>query len=1439
MDQAGQGMLIIPNSPKNRNRVILKRVAIVICMVGSFLNISAQNEFEESSKKEYVEAKDDTTRLLSLADMGYYWRYTNMDSAIHYAKLALSMAEQLKYPHGEAYALSVLGTVYREKGDYPTSLQLQLRSQRIAEMIDSLQDESNALRRIGMVYTDLKYYEKSIDNFRKALKIDLHIGYNKGEAYEYLVISQMYINMNNADSGGYYIEKAAAKIRYIKDVEPEIYSARGSTFWLKRNKDSAMSNWTRGLKMGLEMNHYRSVSSICFKIGNLYKELKKPDSSIFYAKKGLENAKKASYEKAILQSSSLLFELYDSLKQPAEALVYSKIAAAANDSLYGERNINTIQKMLAREDSRQAEIQAEKASYQSQLRQIMLATGMGAILIIAIILYRNNRKKQQTNFTLARQKAEIQETLARLTSAQGQLETKNRELEIESSLERLRSRANAMVKSEELQEIVQLVYEQLIGLHFKIDSATFLVDFNVTRWTGWSATPGNIFATKFFVPDLDHPANNIVREAISEGREFYTQLLTQEEKNKYVSHFFQHLDGPANVESRRKTLLAGTGQARSGVLGRNVILIANNYNATPFTEEENAILKRFGNTFDQIYTRYLDIQKAEAQAREARIEYSLEKLRSKTMAMHNSQDVADATATMFKELEDLGVETLRCGILIGKENFQMEVWTAKYTADGKIDLTIGSLDMTLHPLLVENYKAWLNKKSIYSYLLEGSELISYYEEINKTPQYPSQFQLSSLPIKQFSNSFYFSEGRIYVFTEDPLSDEAAKILERFAGVFALTYRRFQDLQKAEFQAQEAIIEAAIEKVRGKAMAMRSSQDLSSTAAMVFTEVRKLGISLFRAGVGIIDEEARKLQAYTSSTSAGEESLEFTGWVELTGHPVLEKVYESWQNKKDFFPVLSGEEIKTFYDRLSVGISVPYFPDWKSGKKLFGYHLILSVGILYGWSEYAFAEAELNILKRFAAVIDLTFRRYFELQQSETNEREAVRQASLDRVRAEIASMRTTNDLDKIIPLIWTELIKLGIHFVRCGVFIMDETRELMHSFLSTPEGHAIASVDVLFGQPGKLGKIITQWLQNEPCLEHWQGEDFNVFADILLEQGAIKSKKEYFSRIPKEGIFSHCIPFLQGMLYVGNTSWLEEDEINLIQTLADAFSTAYSRYEDFNKLESAKLQVEKSLADLKSAQSLLIQSEKMASLGEMTAGIAHEIQNPLNFVNNFSEVNAELTNELREFLKRKNYQEAKRITDEIEMNEQKIIHHGRRADSIVKNMLLHSRASAGQKELTDINALAGEYLRLAFHGLRAKDKAFNAIMNTEFDKSIGKVNIISQDMGRVLLNVYNNAFYALAEKRKKTSDHYEPTIIVITKKSNEHIEIIVKDNGTGMPKKVQEKIFQPFFTTKPAGDGTGLGLSLSYDIIKAHGGEIKVSTNENEGSEFMIQLPLI
>ena len=274
------------------------------------------------------------------------------------------------------------------------------------------------------------------------------------------------------------------------------------------------------------------------------------------------------------------------------------------------------------------------------------------------------------------------------------------------------------------------------------------------------------------------------------------------------------------------------------------------------------------------------------------------------------------------------------------------------------------------------------------------------------------------------------------------------------------------------------------------------------------------------------------------------------------------------------------------------------------------------------------------------------------------------------------------------------------------------------------------------------------------------------------------------------------------------------------------------------EIEKAYKQLETAHENLKATQKQLIQSEKMASLGELTAGIAHEIQNPLNFVNNFSEVNNELLAEMKDEMKKGNIDDANAIANSVIDNGQKILNHGKRADAIVKSMMQHSRATTSQKEPTDINALADEYLHLSYHGLRAKDKTYNARLDTDFDSSIGKINIIPQDFGRVLLNLYNNAFYAVNEKRKSAVAGYEPMVSVRTKRTDNKITITVKDNGNGIPQKVVDKIFQPFFTTKPPSVGTGLGLSLSYDIVKAHGGEIKVETKENEGSEFIIELPL-
>ena len=287
------------------------------------------------------------------------------------------------------------------------------------------------------------------------------------------------------------------------------------------------------------------------------------------------------------------------------------------------------------------------------------------------------------------------------------------------------------------------------------------------------------------------------------------------------------------------------------------------------------------------------------------------------------------------------------------------------------------------------------------------------------------------------------------------------------------------------------------------------------------------------------------------------------------------------------------------------------------------------------------------------------------------------------------------------------------------------------------------------------------------------------------------------------------------------------------------------------EITKQKEELEKALDELKATQGQLIQSEKMASLGELTAGIAHEIQNPLNFVNNFSEVSSELLDEMKEELEKQNTGEVTALVNDIKQNLEKIIHHGKRADGIVKAMLQHSRSSTGIKEPTDINVLADEYLRLAYHGLRAKDKSFNATLKTDFDETLGKIDVVPQEMGRVILNLLTNAFYAVSEKKKhleknvpadgsqKEPESYNPTVLISTKKLNGKVEIKVTDNGNGISQEAVDKIFQPFFTTKPSGKGTGLGLSMSYEIVtKAHGGQLKVENNEGEGVTFTVILPV-
>ncbi|MBK8141350.1 MAG: histidine kinase [Chitinophagaceae bacterium] len=457
-------------------------------------------------------------------------------------------------------------------------------------------------------------------------------------------------------------------------------------------------------------------------------------------------------------------------------------------------------------------------------------------------------------------------------------------------------------------------------------------------------------------------------------------------------------------------------------------------------------------------------------------------------------------------------------------------------------------------------------------------------------------------------------------------------------------------------------------------------------------------------------------------------------------------------------------------------------------------------------------------------------------------------------------MHSSEDLALTVDAFFVELRSLRVTPRRCGVTLIDEETRVADLTVTTATGD------------DKSKKIIAKLkLAGHPVLDgvydHWKQQ--KEFHPVL--QGA--EIKEYYQEMNQQVSFpdfasdeiqyGHYFFFEEGGVFAWTDMKLSEVELQIFRRFTSVLSLTYKRYKDLQqaeklaqqaekdlvKLKEEKKRTEDALAELQVTQKQLIQSEKMASLGELTAGIAHEIQNPLNFVNNFSEVNKELLEELKAERLKPNAERDENLESElihdIITNEEKINHHGKRADAIVKGMLQHSRSSSGQKEATDINALADEYLRLSYHGLRAKDKAFNATIKTEFDETTGKINIIPQDIGRVILNLITNAFYVVNERQKAESEklnaerkNYEPTVEVSTRKVKDRVEVKVKDNGNGIPQKIIDKIFQPFFTTKPTGQGTGLGLSLSYDIVIAHGGELKVETKEGEGSEFIISIPL-
>ncbi|MEP7251955.1 MAG: ATP-binding protein [Ginsengibacter sp.] len=1025
-------------------------------------------------------------------------------------------------------------------------------------------------------------------------------------------------------------------------------------------------------------------------------------------------------------------------------------------------------------------------------------------------------------------------------------EAQAKEAQIESALEKVRSRSLSMHKSDELPEVVRTVFDRLNELDVIMNAASiFIFKDGSNDLEQWVALSGHQYSTCFHLSYFNLPMFRDLKEAREKEKDSFVKKYSFQEKNDWFRFAFEHTDYRQLPDARKKYLLESDSAVFSYALTKNTGLQLANYDGQLFSEREIEILERFARVFEQAYTRFLDLQKAEAQAREAQIQLALERVRARTMAMHSSEELAETAKVFFEQFDLLGKIPDRMSIgIINEESKKVELWVTDQSGNQVNHEYFFSLDERTS--IAKIYKAWKESKETIVIDLIGENLQDWLQFVKEEAKLP--IDETKIKGRRVQQAAFFRQGFLLFTTHEPVADEIIQLLARFARVFEQTYTRFLDLQRAEAQAREAQIEGALERVRAKTMAMYSSEDVSAATATMFDELEKLNLQNLRGGILNISEN-ETMEVWSVNTLDDGKIVRAIGLFDMTIHPWWRQLYKGWKSKDELlYYFLAGNE-KEDYLRI-LNARPDYLPNGIQG--LADCHIqtyYFNEGGIWTFSIQQHSEENKQVMKRFASVFSLTFRRYKDLKHAEAQAKEAVKASSLDRVRGEIASMRNAEDLNRITPLIWHELTTLGVPFIRCGVFIIDEGTAMSHVYLSSPHGQSLGVLNLPFGSNELTTNAVDHWRKGMVYHQHWNKEEFITWTKSLMAQGQIQNQETFQGAAsPPEKLDLHFIPFMQGLLYVGSTNPLTHDEIDLVKALAEAFSIAYARYEDFKRLEKAKESIELTLTELKSAQAQLIQSEKMASLGELTAGIAHEIQNPLNFVNNFSEVNKELLAELNEEIEKKNYGEVRAITRDIIANEEKINHHGKRADEIVKGMLQHSRASTGQKEPTNINALADEYLRLSYHGMRAKDKSFNATFNTDFGDAVDKINIIPQDIGRVLLNLYNNAFYAVNEKKNASTSSagqpYEPKVTVSTKavkppSGGLKVLLTVTDNGNGIPQSIIEKIFQPFFTSKPTGQGTGLGLSLSYDIIKAHGGEIIVETKEGEGTGFIIQIPVV
>ena len=1046
-------------------------------------------------------------------------------------------------------------------------------------------------------------------------------------------------------------------------------------------------------------------------------------------------------------------------------------------------------------------------------------------------------------------------------------EAQAREAQIEAAMEKVRSRSLAMHKSDELNEVVKVLFEKMTELQIPstaIGIQTFTENSKDMQCFVCGDVGTGPVISHYLLPYFEHPILQDYKEVREKNLDVYVGYYSKKLKDSFYDVVL-NLPELKNIPEEVRIMIRESEDYKiTMVAAKKSVLAVNDFYGNSLSESQINILKRFGKVFDQTYTRFLDLQKAEAQAREAQIEAALERVRSRTMGMQKAAELGDVAQLLFGELNGLVDDLWTCGFVLCEKDRQEDEWWLSLDNGLIQPFSLPNVGDFAHENL---YEGWQKQESYRTVTLENQDLQKHYDWLMELPIAKKIFEdmeAAGIPRPKWQrlHAAYFKTGYLVIITEVPCAEE--EIFKRFAQVFDQTYTRFLDLQKAEAQAREAQINLAVERVRARALAMNKSEEILDVVFKLKEELMGLDISGVAAATILLKESDGRVRSWdlTSMEQAGDKmnitsdilfDLEKTHpdfyqreiWAKGNTYLVVTQDSTSLQIStnwlRDHGKFMEAEEAEKFI--ASARIEKVYHPSVPLAKGRMVIDLLES------------PQGEVkSILTKMAAAFDLAYKRFEDLQKAESQAKEAQIELSLERIRSKVTSMQESTDLLDIMVSIRSEFVSLGheAHYFWYMRWLPDKYEKAMTS-----------------GDGAQVGMIMTlpRHIHGDiPLVANWE----RGHEPTLIFPMEVDSAMDYVHKMVTLGDFEKVdphAPTMDDIRHIGGLTFVmartsrgeigyslpgyvpnpSEDAVITLARFAGVFDLAYKRFEDLKKAEkdlvaikAAKAKAESALKELKAAQEQLVQQEKLASLGQLTAGIAHEIKNPLNFVNNFSELSKELIEEVFDELEKLDPSDIKQdifdLLTDVQSNLAKVHEHGSRADGIVKSMLQHSRGSSGKTSSIRINEFVKEFGNLAYHGMRAGKNPIHVNLDFELDEDAGEATLVTEDFSRVILNIAYNAFDAMREKLNSSqNEDYLPCLKIKTKRLKKKVQISIQDNGPGIPEEIKDKILQPFFTTKKGTEGTGLGLSITHDIVKAHGGQLDIQSQPGS-TIFNIQL---